>query len=285
MGTTPARSCGKHAAPRSGALPSLAVASGRARHGRPPVQGVSSALLGVTAGGLALVAVLPAVVSVPGAGGMSAASAATVQASAPALTTGVAVPAVGNESTEWSDATARASRSLRRVLPAGVPVGGGVAPATVATTAPVRPVLAGCTAEAVGTDDYRNGRLPSSVLCDLRDGSGERLRADAARSFTAMAAAYREVFGHTPCVIDGYRTLGEQQTLRVTKRRFAATPGLSEHGWGLAVDLGCGVQSSGTATHAWLKAHAAAYGWVHPDWAEPGGSRPEPWHWEYVPTA
>ena len=31
-----------------------------------------------------------------------------------------------------------------------------------------------------------------------------------------------------------------------------------------------------------MKANAPAYGFVHPDWAEPGGSRPEPWHWEYV---
>jgi zinc D-Ala-D-Ala carboxypeptidase len=23
------------------------------------------------------------------------------------------------------------------------------------------------------------------------------------------------------------------------------------------------------------------YGWIHPSWAAAGGSRPEPWHFEY----
>jgi D-alanyl-D-alanine carboxypeptidase len=27
--------------------------------------------------------------------------------------------------------------------------------------------------------------------------------------------------------------------------------------------------------------HAPLFDWFHPAWAEPGGSRPEPWHWEY----
>ena len=128
-----------------------------------------------------------------------------------------------------------------------------------------------------------NGRLPDSALCALADGSGERLRADAAQAWTRLAAAYPRDLGAAPCVIDGYRTLAEQQVLRRTKPRFAARPGFSEHGWGLAVDLGCGVTSSGSPQSAWLRKHAGSYGWFHPDWAVPGGSRPEPWHWEYTP--
>src|SRR5690606_14231971 len=31
----------------------------------------------------------------------------------------------------------------------------------------------------------------------------------------------------------------------------------------------------------WMKQNAPAYGWRHPDWAEPGGSIPEPWHWDF----
>jgi hypothetical protein len=30
-----------------------------------------------------------------------------------------------------------------------------------------------------------------------------------------------------------------------------------------------------------MKANAGTFGWVHPDWAEPSGSKPEPWHWEF----
>ena len=27
--------------------------------------------------------------------------------------------------------------------------------------------------------------------------------------------------------------------------------------------------------------HGPEHGWVHPSWAGAGGSRPEPWHFEY----
>ena len=40
--------------------------------------------------------------------------------------------------------------------------------------------------------------------------------------------------------------------------------------------------SGGPAGYQWLKANGPLYGWTHPSWAEPGGSRPEPWHWEYT---
>ena len=49
----------------------------------------------------------------------------------------------------------------------------------------------------------------------------------------------------------------------------------------IAVDLSRGVQSFRTRQHAWLVANAGDHGWFLPDWAQRGGSRPEPWHWEY----
>ena len=54
------------------------------------------------------------------------------------------------------------------------------------------------------------------------------------------------------------------------------------HAWGLALDLSCGVQSFETPAHAWVADNAQRFGWVLPDWARSTGSRPEPWHWEYV---
>ena len=36
------------------------------------------------------------------------------------------------------------------------------------------------------------------------------------------------------------------------------------------------------AGYQWLKANAWRFGFVHPAWAEPGGSSPEPWHWEHA---
>ena len=66
------------------------------------------------------------------------------------------------------------------------------------------------------------------------------------------------------------------------KRGLAAPPGTSNHGSGFAVDLCGGIESFGTKAHAWMKANAGRYGWNHPGWAEPRGSSPEPWHWEWI---
>ncbi len=65
---------------------------------------------------------------------------------------------------------------------------------------------------------------------------------------------------------------------------FAAVPGTSVHGWGRAVDFedGGGKLTFSSAGYQWLKANAARFGFVHPAWAEPGGSSPEPWHWEHA---
>ena len=51
---------------------------------------------------------------------------------------------------------------------------------------------------------------------------------------------------------------------------------------GRAVDLCGGINNFGTPAHLWMKQNAPLYGWFHPDWAEPNGSLPEPWHWEYA---
>jgi len=144
---------------------------------------------------------------------------------------------------------------------------------------PARPLLPGCVGGKASR--HANGRLPSSALCELPGGVEERLRPAAARSFVALSAAYEQSLGRPLCVIDGYRTLGEQQQLRRTRPRFAARPGFSEHGLGQAVDLGCGMLSAWSAETSWMRSNAARFGWVHPVWARPGGSRPEPWHWQY----
>ena len=218
-------------------------------------------LLGVAALGLSLLAVLPSAAAGP--------ARAATQAPAQALS----LPVVAAPGLPVAASLLRASRSRPVDLPA--------VPATPSPAVPGRP-LPDCFEQRPAAV-VSNGRLPDSALCALADGSGERLRADAAQAWTRLAAAYPRDLGAAPCVIDGYRTLAEQQVLRRTKPRYAARPGSSEHGWGLAVDLGCGVTSSGSPQSAWLRKHAGSYGWFHPDWAVPGGSRPEPWHWEYTP--
>ena len=128
---------------------------------------------------------------------------------------------------------------------------------------------------------WPNGLIPAEALCDLPQ-KGERLRGDAAKGFIEMNAAFNERFGHDMCVISSYRDLANQQRLYATRPHLAAVPGRSNHGWGLAVDL-CDEESRfNTVEYNWLKANSARWGWVHPDWAEPDGVRPESWHWEYA---
>ena len=105
---------------------------------------------------------------------------------------------------------------------------------------------------------------------------------DAAHAFARLDEAYSAHFGERLCVTDSYRSLSGQQALARRKPGLAARPGTSEHGYGLAVDLACGVEGYRTAQHRWLVAHAAGYGWAQPSWARDGGRREEPWHWEFT---
>ena len=125
-----------------------------------------------------------------------------------------------------------------------------------------------------------NGQIPIASLCAIPD--GPLLRGDAAAGWARLVFAYERAFDGEPCATGGYRSLGDQQRLYSTKPGLAARPGTSNHGWGVAVDLCGGVESFGTAQHQWMQQNAARYGWQNPGWAQLGGSRPEPWHWEFV---
>jgi hypothetical protein len=128
---------------------------------------------------------------------------------------------------------------------------------------------------------YGNGQIPSSVLCDLGWAPNQLLRCDAAAELENLNDAFRKAFGRNLDVTDGYRSYAEQLSVAATKGGLAAVPGTSNHGWGQAVDLSGGIESFGTAEHAWMVANAGKYGWKHPAWAQAGGSKPEAWHWEY----
>jgi cell wall-associated NlpC family hydrolase len=130
---------------------------------------------------------------------------------------------------------------------------------------------------------YPNGLIPPSAMCPLGVG-GHQLRCDAAAAYRAMSAAFTAAFGSPICITDSYRTYASQVQLYGEKPTLAAVPGTSNHGWGLAVDLCGGIDHYGTAQYNWMKANAGRFGYLHPDWAEPGHGREEPWHWEYAAT-
>lgn len=132
---------------------------------------------------------------------------------------------------------------------------------------------------------FENGRLPASAL--RRSTTACWMYAPAAVAYDAMAAeaagaGYR--LEHSGC----YRTYQQQVLLRQTRCaqnrcKFAAVPGTSMHGWGLAVDFKIGNRALDyrDGLFAWLTANAGRFGYVHPTWARQGGTLQEPWHWEY----
>ena len=128
---------------------------------------------------------------------------------------------------------------------------------------------------------HENGRIPAAELCPLAGASGHLLRCDAAAAYGEMATAYRARFGSRLCITDSYRPYERQVVAAERKPDLAATPGTSNHGWALAVDLCGGANDFGTRQHRWLQANAGKFGWRQPGWAAKGGSRPEPWHWEF----
>jgi hypothetical protein len=133
---------------------------------------------------------------------------------------------------------------------------------------------------AATAGDYPNGLIPKGMLCPLQQ-KGFSLRADATIAFVSLNEAYRKRFGKSMCVTDAYRSLAEQQSVYYRRPGFAAVPGRSNHGLGLAVDLCGGVERSGSAEFVWMEKNSKRYGWFHPSWAYTGPF--EPWHWEYDP--
>jgi hypothetical protein len=143
---------------------------------------------------------------------------------------------------------------------------------------------AGCLAPAPG--GLQNGFLPDSVLQVINPNC--KIWKPAASSLLIMMA-----FAHSAGVEltpeSCYRSYADQVAVRnywcsLGLCQFAAVPGTSVHGWGKAVDFQdqAGELTFSSVGYAWLKANASSFCFVHPAWAEPGGSAPEPWHWEWV---
>ena len=117
-----------------------------------------------------------------------------------------------------------------------------------------------------------NGRLPDSSLASIGEG---RLRAQpsAAEAYKAMknaASGDRVNINST----DAYRTYEEQVDVKRRKPTLAATPGKSNHGWGLAFDI---KTKEGDNTFKWMTENASRFGFKGPL-----RNPYEPWHWEYV---
>jgi len=128
---------------------------------------------------------------------------------------------------------------------------------------------------------YSNGKIPDSALCGVSFDASVRLRCDAAEQLDILNTAYHARFGTNIVISDSYRSYSGQVSCLRTKGYLCATPGTSNHGNGIAIDFGGGIEQFGTKQHAWMVENAPALQWVHPSWAGARGSKPEAWHWEY----
>lgn len=125
--------------------------------------------------------------------------------------------------------------------------------------------------DVVLTANYANGQIPAEALCSLWWSPGDLLRCDAAAALDDAVSAGMPAVPLT----DSYRSLAEQYAVKASLGALAAPPGTSVHGLGRAIDVP-------EPARSWLAAHGSAFGWVNPAWAQPGGSKPEPWHFEFI---
>ncbi len=130
---------------------------------------------------------------------------------------------------------------------------------------------------------HQNGRILSSALCPVPSAPALQLECGAASAYDQLNTAFKAAIGQDIGITDGYRSYLEQVACRLAKGSLCANPGTSNHGWGKAVDIGgcCAINAGAGPAFDWLTANAGRYGWTHPTWARAGGSKPEPWHWEY----
>ena len=105
---------------------------------------------------------------------------------------------------------------------------------------------------------YANGKIPDSALCGVSFDASVRLRCDAAEQLEVLNAAYKAAVRRQPrrSTTRTGRTPARCMCKR-TKGYLCATPGTSNHGSGIAVDLGGGIDSFGTAQHHWMDAQRA----------------------------
>lgn len=177
--------------------------------------------------------------------------------------------ASGSASGSTTTATAFADTLARAVATYQVP---GAAPAATVDTSPssVRRINGDMLPNGLAA--HQNGRVPDAALTPVGD-TGHRLWQPAAQQLTRLIDDARAQ-GVTIGITDSYRTYDTQVDLVRRKGLYsqgglAATPGTSDHGWGLAVDLRLDDRAQ-----AWMRANADRYGFAE-------DTPREPWHWAY----
>jgi len=156
---------------------------------------------------------------------------------------------------------------------AGTPAGADAPPALAPPGAgPTGPATEGA-GTAAGDKTGENGKLPPSSLAPVGIVShkAQPVAADAFKAMRAAASKDKVDLGIT----DSYRTYAAQVDVKRRKPNLAATPGKSNHGWGLAFDMSFG-SNQNSPGYKWMTQNASKFGFKGPL------QKPfEPWHWEY----
>lgn len=177
-----------------------------------------------------------------------------------------------------------------------VPVGGVTTPGpsgspTQNSSDAIYPIPGGVQAldyQRVAWGGFSNGRIPQSAM-KYSGGIGWGHPAAVNAMALLIEAGNQAGFDFRGGCYRSY----EEQVRGAEQSGLFATPGRSIHGWGLAMDFTILTGNSSkysrytrdqlydTDEYRWLANNAWKYGWGHPTWAQRGGSKPEPWHWEF----
>ena len=142
----------------------------------------------------------------------------------------------------------------------------------------------GCTLE-------RDAAYMYALMLEAAESDGIKLApVDCYRSYGSQKAAYERRCPITETDIYSVDPLTGERAQTGTKRTRVCTgpptarPGVSNHGWGRAVDFGDGNGVLGCNDKAmrWMQGNAYRFGWVHPRWAWCDRSTREAWHWEWA---
>jgi hypothetical protein len=185
-------------------------------------------------------------------------------------------------------ATPPSGGSTSPTLGGTVPGADGSVAGPTSALYPIPPGIDQLRASECAWGGYENGKIPTSALSyTKRTGYGHPA---AVESYTLLLAeadkAGLDLSGFM------FRSYEAQMQGYNTSPATFGKPGKSNHGWGLAIDITqlTGANKKGYNTrdeyynspeYQWLKSNAWRYGWGHPAWGQQGGSKPEPWHWEF----
>lgn len=149
-----------------------------------------------------------------------------------------------------------------------------------------------------GVTHYKYSDCKSTDIVTV---NGYKVHKDLAAAFKKMQADAKKE-GVTLNIVSGFRSTEYQKTVFpkkfankknptekefISRLKFSAPPGFSEHHTGLAIDINSLEQTfAGTKAYKWLAEHAKDYGF---EMSFPRNNKQglgfEPWHWRYVGTA